>query len=154
MSYVTFYRNDPNAPKTTRGAHLGSNAIITCKGRLLLERRRDSDTWGLIGGGAKGWETEKQAMVREIREELGIRVPESSLVRLRSYGEPGRIAAFRDGSVWRMVIVVFALELEEEPQFRISSESKEVRFFTKEELSGIDIVVTHEDIVEDWFIHR
>ena len=121
MSYVTFYRNDPNAPKTTRGAHLGSNAIITCKGRLLLERRRDSDTWGLIGGGAKGWETEKQAMVREIREELGIRVPESSLVRLRSYGEPGRIAAFRDGSVWRMVIVVFALELEEEPEFRISS---------------------------------
>ena len=35
MSIVKFYRGDPNAPKPTMGAHLGSNAIITCKGRLL-----------------------------------------------------------------------------------------------------------------------
>ena len=40
MSIVKFYRGDPNAPKPTMGAHLGSNAIITCKGRLLLEKRR------------------------------------------------------------------------------------------------------------------
>ena len=40
MSYVKFYRGDPkNTPKTTMGAHLGANAIITCKGRLLLEKR-------------------------------------------------------------------------------------------------------------------
>lgn len=154
MPYARFYRNDPNAPKPNRGAHLGSNAIITCKGRLLLERRRDSDTWGLIGGGAKNWETEKQAMVREIREELGLRIPESRLVRLRSYGEPGRVAAFQDGSVWRMVIVVFGLELEEEPVLKISAESRELRFFTKEELRDIEIVVTHSDIVQDWFLNR
>ena len=54
MSIVKFYRGDPkNAPKTTMPAHLGANAIITCNGRLLLEKRRDSDTWGLIGGGVK-----------------------------------------------------------------------------------------------------
>ena len=33
--------------------HLGANAIITCRGRLLLEKRRDSDIWGLVGGGCK-----------------------------------------------------------------------------------------------------
>lgn len=154
MSIVKFYRDDPNAPKPTMGAHLGANAIITCNGKLLLERRRDSDTWGLIGGGVKNWETESQAMAREIREELGIRIPENRLVRLRSYGEPGRIAAFQDGSIWRMVIVVFKLELPEEPVMRISSESKELRFFTKEMLKDIEIVVTHSDIVEDWFINE
>ena len=153
MSIVKFYRDDPNAPKPTMGAHLGANAIITCKGKLLLERRRDSDTWGLVGGGVKNWETESQAMAREIREELGIRIPETRLVRLRSYGEPGRIAAFQDGSIWRMVIVVFKLELPEEPVMRISSESKELRFFTKEALKDIEIVVTHSDIIEDWFIN-
>lgn len=153
MSIVRFYRGDPNAPKPTMGAHLGSNAIITCKGKLLLERRRDSDTWGLIGGGVKNWETESQAMVREIREELGIRVAESQLTRLRSYGEPGRIAAFQDGSIWRMVIVVFKLELEEEPDMHISAESRELCFFTKEELKDIEIVVTHSDIIEDWFVN-
>ena len=70
------------------------------------------------------------------------------------YDNPGRIAAYRDGSIWRMVIVVFALELDKEPEMIISSESKELRFFTKEELKEIEIVVTHSDIVEDWFISQ
>ena len=154
MSIVKFYRGDPNAPKPTMGAHLGSNAIITCKGRLLLEKRRDSDVWGLVGGGVKNYETEVQAMAREVKEELGIRVPQSRFKRLRSYGEPGRIAAYRDGSVWRMVIVVFALDLPEEPELRISAESRDLRFFTKEGLKDIEIVVTHSDIVEDWFLNK
>ena len=153
MSIVKFYRNDPNAPKTTMPAHLGANAIIICNDRLLLEKRRDSNTWGLIGGGVKKSETELQAIVREVYEELGLRIPKERFSRLAVYGEPGRIAAFRDGSIWRMVIVVFGLTLEEEPQLRISAESRELRFFTREELADIEIVVTHSDIVEDLFIH-
>ena len=151
MAIVKFYRGDPNAPKTTRPAHLGINAIITCKGRILLEKRRDSDTWGLVGGGVKKSETELQAMVREIYEELGLRIPPEKFRKLAVYGEPGRIAAYQDGSIWRMVIVLYALELEEEPAITISAESRDMRFFTKEEVSKLDIVVTHSDIVDDWF---
>ena len=153
MSVVRFYRADPDAPKPTMGAHLGANAIITCKGKLLLEKRRDSEVWGLIGGGVKNWETEVQAMAREVKEELGIRIPKSRFKNLKVYGEPGRIAAYCDGSIWRMVIVVFGLELEEEPQMVVSAESQALRFFSKEELNDIEIVVTHSDIVEDWFIN-
>lgn len=153
MSVVTFYRGHPNPPKTTQGAHLGANAIITYNGKLLLEKRRDSDTWGLIGGGVKKIETEQQAMIREIYEELGLRIPKEKLQKLKVYGEPGRIAAYRDGSVWRMVIVVFGLELETEPTLKISEESRELRFFTKEEIQKIDIVITHSDIVEDLFLN-
>lgn len=152
MAIVKFYRGDPNAPKTTMPAHLGANAIITYNNRILLEKRRDSDTWGLVGGGVKKQETELQAITREIYEELGLRIPKERLKKLAVYGEPGRIAAYQDGSIWRMVIVVFGLELEEMPNMTISAESKELRFFTKEELKDIDIVVTHSDIVEDWFI--
>ena len=154
MSIVTFYRGDPNAPKTTMPAHLGANVILTCKGKLLLERRADSDTWGLVGGGVKKRETELQAIAREVREELGVRISQDRFARLAVYGEPGRIAAFQDGSIWRMVIVVFGVDLPEEPQMSISAESKELRFFTKEELKEIEIVVTHSDIVEDWFISK
>lgn len=154
MPIVTFYRNDPNAPKTTMPAHLGANAIITCGGKLLLEKRRDSDTWGLPGGGVKKQETELQAIVREIREELGLRIPPERFRKLAVYGEPGRIAAFRDGSIWRMVIVVYALVLEDEPKMTISEESRELRFFAPEELKNIEIVVTHSDIVADWFPAR
>ena len=154
MAIVKFYRGDPNAPKPTMPTHLGANAIITCGGKLLLEKRWDCDIWGLVGGGVKAWETELQAITREIYEELGLRIPKDCFKKLAVYGEPGRIAAFQDGSVWRMVIVVFGLELEKEPLMQISAESRELRFFTKEELNNIEIVVTHSDIVEDWFINR
>lgn len=154
MSIVKFYRNDPNAPKPTMPAHLGANVILTWNGRLLLEKRRDSDTWGLVGGGVKKSETELQAICREVYEELGLRIPKEKFEKLAVYGEPGRIAAFKDGSIWRMVIVVYNLELADKPKMIISAESKELRFFTKEELKDIEIVVTHSDIVEDWFINR
>ena len=154
MSYVTFYRNDPNAPKINMPTRLGSNAIITYDSKLLLEKRRDSDSWGLPGGGVKKTENGRDAIAREIYEELGLRVPKERFVKLAVYGEPGRIAAYRDGSVWQMVIVVYGLELTQQPQLRISEESKELRFFTKEELAAIEIPVTHSDIVEDWFLNR
>ena len=154
MAIVKFYRGDPNAPKTTMPAHLGANAIITCGGKLLLEKRRDSDTWGLVGGGVKKTESELQAIVREVHEELGLRIPKEKFKKLQVYGEPGRIAAYQDGSIWRMVIVVFGLELEEMPDLSISAESRDLRFFSKEELQNIEIVITHSDIVEDWFVNQ
>lgn len=153
MSIVTFYRGHPNPPKTTQGAHLGANAIITCNGKILLEKRRDCDIWGLVGGGVKKQETPLQAIVREVYEELGLRIPKEQFHKLGVYGEPGRIAAYRDGSIWRMVVVVFGLELTEEPKLAISSESRDLRFFSKEDLKDIEIVVTHSDIVEDWFVN-
>lgn len=154
MAIVKFYRGDSNAPKPNMPAHLGVNAIIVWDDKLLLERRRDSDTWGLVGGGVKKKETEQQAIQREIYEELGIRVKMSELQKLAVYGEPGRIAAYRDGSVWRMVIVVFGVQLSAEPRLIISEESRELRFFTREEISQLDIVVTHSDIVQDWFCEK
>ena len=154
MAIVTFYRGPPNPPKTTMPARLGANAVITCNGKLLLEKRRDSDVWGLIGGGVKKYETGLEAIIRETYEELGIRLPKEQFHKLAVYGEPGRIAAYRDGSIWRMVIVVYGVNFEQEPNMTISEESRDLRFFTKEELKNIEIVVTHSDIVEDWFINR
>lgn len=154
MAIVTFYRGDPaNAPKTTMPAHLGANAIITCGGKLLMEKRRDSDLWGLVGGGVKKTESTLQGIVREVYEELGLRIPKERFRKLDVYGDPGRIAAYQDGSIWRMVIVVYGLEFEEVPAMRVSSESKELRFFSREEIADIKVAITHEDIVQDWFVN-
>ena len=155
MSIVKFYRGDPaNTPKTTQRTRLGANVILTCNGKLLLEKRRDSDTWGLVGGGVKNYEEPIDAIAREIYEELGWRIPKDRFRKLAVYGEPGRVAAYCDGSIWRMVVVVFALELEQEAQIKLSAESRDMRFFSKEEIRDIDIVITHSDIVEDWFINK
>jgi len=155
MAIVTFYNCDPkDAPKTTMPAHLGANGIFTCKGKLLLEKRRDSDIWGLVGGGCKKTETGRDAIARETYEELGIRIQKDKFEKLAVYDNPGRIAAFRDGSIWRMVIVVYAYDFPEEPPMRISSESKDLRFFSKEEIADLEIAVTHRDIVEELFLRR
>ena len=155
MSIVTFYNCDPkDAPKTTMPAHLGANAIFTYNGKLLLEKRRDSDIWGLVGGGCKKYETGRDAIAREAYEELGIRIPKDKFQKLAVYDNPGRIAAYRDGSIWRMVIVVYGYDFPEEPVLRISSESKELRFFDKEEIADIEIAITHADIVADWFTNK
>ena len=155
MAIVTFYNCDPkNAPKTTMPAHLGANAIFTYNGKLLLEKRRDSDIWGLVGGGCKKYETGRDAIAREAYEELGIRIPKDKFQKLAVYDNPGRIAAYRDGSIWRMVIVVYGYDFPEEPVLRISSESKELRFFDKEEIAEIEIAITHADIVADWFTNK
>ena len=155
MAIVTFYNCDPkDAPKTTMPAHLGANAIITCQGKLLLEKRRDSDIWGMPGGGCKKWETGREAIARETYEELGVRIHKDAFEKLAVYDNPGRIAAFRDGSIWRMVIVVYGYDFPEDPTMRISSESKDLRFFSKEEIADIEIAVTHRDIVEQLFLQK
>ena len=155
MAIVTFYNCDPkDAPKTTQGAHLGANAILTYDGKLLLERRRDSDTWGLVGGGCKKWETGRDAISRETYEELGLRIPKDSFRKLAVYDNPGRIAAYRDGSIWRMVIVVYGYAFAEEPILRVSAESRELRFFSREEIEKIEIAVTHRDIVAEQFLNK
>lgn len=155
MAIVTFYNCDPkDAPKTTMPAHLGANAILTWNGKLLLEKRRDSDIWGLIGGGCKKTETGRQAIAREAWEELGVRIPQDKFEKLAVYDNPGRIAAFKDGSIWRMVIVVYGYDFSEEPRLHISAESKDLRFFSREELANIEIAVTHADIVKEQFLDK
>ena len=155
MSIVTFYNCDPKlAPKTTQGAHLGANVILTWEGKLLLEKRRDSDIWGMVGGGCKKYETGRDAIAREIYEELGIRIPKDKFQKLAVYDNPGRIAAYRDGSIWRMVNVIYGYDFPEKPVLRISSESKDLRFFSRDEIKDVEIAITHADIIADLFTNR
>lgn len=149
MNIVEFYVDDPNAPKPTRPAHLGANILVICKGRLLLERRWDCERWGLPGGGVKRGEAPRQCAVREMYEETGLRVAKQELIPLKFYDEP-RIAAYRDGSIWRMYVKLFALHLREEPTIQLSRESLQMQFFTAEELQELDIVPTHRGMVMDY----
>ena len=144
--------------------HKGEFGLVVCvwvydgKGNLLLTRRAPqksfAGTWENSGGAAKAGETSRQAIAREAYEELGVRIHQDKFEKLAVYDNPGRIAAFRDGSIWRMVIVVYGLDLPEEPRMTISAESRDLRFFTKEELKDIEVVITHSDIVEDWFMNK
>ncbi len=62
---------------TTNAPRLGCGAAIVRDGRLLLVKRRrppEPDHWGLPGGKVDFLETVPDAVIREIEEELGIRI--------------------------------------------------------------------------------
>lgn len=149
MSVGTYYLNDPNAPKPNSPTHIGTNVLLEYDGRLLLERRWDCGQWGLIGGRLRNAERYAQGIAREVREETGIFLPETAFEQLRVIDDD-RIASYRDGTVWRMIIVLFRAKLDRTPILKPSRESCELRFFSPEELKQLDIVVTHRDLVENW----
>jgi len=149
MAIASYYLNDPNAPKPNSPTRIGTNVFLEWDGKLLLEKRWDCDEWGLIGGRLKSGESYAQGIAREVREETGIVLPHSAFAQLCIVDDE-RIASYRDGTVWRMVIVLFHAQLVEEPTLCCSRESGELRFFSRNELAQVKIVRTHSDLVEYW----
>ena len=149
MAVGTYYLNDPNAPKPNSPTHIGTNVLLEYDGKLLLERRWDCGQWGLIGGRLRSGERYAQGIARELREETGIFLPETAFEQVRVVDDD-RIASYRDGTVWRMIIVLFRAKLDRLPDLKPSKESGELRFFSPEELQELDIVVTHSDLVKEW----
>ena len=149
MAVGTYYLNDPNAPKPNSPTHIGTNVLLEWDGKLLLERRWDCGQWGLIGGRLRSGERYVQGIARELKEETGIFLPETAFEQIRVVDDD-RIASYRDGTVWRMIIVLFRARLDRQPDLKPSKESGELRFFSPEELKELDIVVTHSDLVKEW----
>ncbi|MBQ9766729.1 MAG: NUDIX domain-containing protein [Lachnospiraceae bacterium] len=150
MVQAQFYYRDVNAPKPNRPNHIGTCILIEYREKILLEHRADSDTWALIGGGLKLDERLVEGVIRETLEETGIRLQEKDVEFCGIYDDPSRIASYPDGNVLRMITVVYRVRLTEAPNLICSTESRELRFFTREELHGLNVAATHIPIVEDY----
>ncbi len=150
MPVATYYLHDPAAPKPNSPTRMGTNVLLECRGRLLLEQRWDCGAWGLPGGRLRRGESEVHGIARELFEETGLRLPEAAFTRVRVVDDADRIASYQDGTVWRMVIVLFRAQLPQEPELHCSRESCTLRFFTPEELRTANLVPTHRDLIEAW----
>ncbi len=151
MKAYFFYKN-PNAPKPNKPNHIGVAAIIKNNSKILFEKRRDSDKWGLIGGGLKTTESLEDCLKREIFEETGI--TEVSFKMLGICDDPSRIAQYPDGNVLRIITVLYSCEVDNVNQLVISDESTELKFFSIDELRDLDIAETHRHIVDEYILSR
>ena len=149
MAIGTYYLNDPNAPKPNSPTRIGTNVYLQWDKKLLLEKRWDCDMWGLPGGRLKRGESYVSGIARELREETGLSLCQSAFRQVRVVDDQ-RIAAYEDGTVWRMVIVLFRAKLSQEPTLCLSKESGGLRFFSSEELKEIPLVPTHKDLILSW----
>jgi 8-oxo-dGTP pyrophosphatase MutT (NUDIX family) len=83
-----------------------SAVILDSRGRRLLQQRSDGGQWGLPGGSVEIGESLREAVIREVHEETGLRVAVGRLVGV--YSEPGlQVVRYPDGNVWHYVNVCF-----------------------------------------------
>jgi ADP-ribose pyrophosphatase YjhB (NUDIX family) len=135
----TDYFDDPNAPKAQRIVPAVTAFVVNERGEVLLERRSDNGMWGMPGGVVEIGESVPDAVVREVKEETGIKVRVVGMVGV--YSDPRHVIEFSDGEVRQQ----FSITLRAEPiggQLRPSSESLEVRWVPAGEIPELRIART------------
>ena len=101
-----------------------SGAILrNSEGKILFQLRdkngKNPNMWGIFGGGIKKGENPTNAIIREIKEELRIKISSSDI--LKKYEIP------------LINYYIFEIYLKNRPKKSQLKEGKDMRFMTKEE---------------------
>jgi 8-oxo-dGTP pyrophosphatase MutT (NUDIX family) len=76
----------------------GVSAVILIPEGVLLQLRDDNGLWGLPGGGVEVGESVRDAIMREVWEETGLRVEPVRLIGVYSAPENHQIITYPDGN--------------------------------------------------------
>ncbi|NLU42144.1 MAG: NUDIX domain-containing protein [Firmicutes bacterium] len=133
---------NPHAPAPSR-LHIGTTIAIFYQGRVLLDHRRDGK-WGLIGGSLELGESLEDCALREALEETGLVVHQLRL--LGVFSHPSRIIEYPNGDAVQSITVCFAGTTDSD-SVRLSPESQNARFFSREDMESVPVVETHQMIV-------
>jgi mutator protein MutT len=145
------YLDDPSAP-TANALVPATSAIITDEqGRILLQRRRDNNLWGLPGGTMEIGETISDCVVREVREETGLDVRPVQLIGI--YSNPEHVIAFSNGEVRQEFSVCFLCR-SVGGEVSVSDESYEVTFFAPDQLERLPIHPSIRQRIAHYLAHN
>ncbi len=115
----------------TPGFTVGAVVAITHGDRVLFLRQPHRDGWSLPGGLLDRGEAAADAVVREVREETGLRI---------AVGVP---LTCQVNAPLRRVDVIYRLEVDHEPEVRVGGEAKGHAWFRVDEIPSAD-GPTHE----------
>lgn len=147
----TEYYDDPQAPKANSIVPAVTVFVLDAQDRVLLIRRTDNGLWAIPGGAQDFAEYIAQTAVRETKEESGLDVEVTGIVGI--YTDPKHVMAYSDGEVRQQFSICFRADLVGgEP--RASSESSEVRWVNKGDLSTLDIHPSMQLRIQHGYEHR
>jgi len=119
---------------------IGVYAVIFNEEGVLLAHRRDIDWWNLPGGGMEAGETVDEAIIREVREETGLKVRVEQLVGVYSKPQKQEVVL-----TFRCAVIGGTLCETEE--------SRECRYFLPSALPA-NTLPKHRQRIEDALLHR
>ncbi len=117
--------------------HKVASCFLEYGDRFLILHRipggRHGGKWGLPAGKIEPWETEEEAVRREVYEETGFKVPSGKVEYLQTidFDFPGKIISFR----------VYRVKLESQIDVVLNSENLEYAWVTGEECYGRDNLI-------------
>jgi 8-oxo-dGTP diphosphatase len=124
---------------------VGVGAVIVQNNRVLLIRRGHAPLlgeWSLPGGVLECGETLREATTREAREETGLVVETSVLL-----GVYERVVRSDDGRVRYHYVLIDFLCGVSGGNLSAGSDAADVRWFTREELSGVDLPLDTREVI-------
>lgn len=113
-----------------------SAVILDDRNRVLLGLHLPSRRWGLIGGSVEPEEDPADAVLREIREELGAEAEVIAL--LGAYGGAEHTARYPNGDVVSYVLVSYLVELRSSIGRLEADELEDARWFERSEIDALE----------------
>lgn len=102
----------------------GADGAIIYKGKILLVKNKSLREWFLPGGLQELDESIEQTVVREIREELGIKTTVSKLVSL--YSDPKWTKTYANGDLLQTLSFLFLMDVAEDSLINIEIDQDEL----------------------------
>ena len=107
--------------------------LINNQNEILLQKRSDFDAWGLPSGALEFGESAQEACIREFLEETGLKVRTKSLLGLST----NLNKYYPNQDVAQVVTIEFIVELVEKTSKEVSSETLDLKYFSKDKLPKI-----------------
>ena len=101
--------DDPDAPPANSLVPAASAVVADASGAILLICRTDNGLWSIPGGAMEIGESIAETVIREVREETGLKVEPVSIVGI--YTNPHHVVEYSDGEVRQEFSICFACRL-------------------------------------------
>lgn len=127
----------------------GATVAVIKDGKILLNLRSDTNTWGIPGGALELGETLEQTAARELKEETNLSA--SAYLLLNVFSGPDFYFKYPNGDELYSVVTLF-LAQDASGELRITDgESVQLRYFGKDELP---ILESRAAVILEWLIQR
>ncbi|RLC00514.1 MAG: DNA mismatch repair protein MutT [Deltaproteobacteria bacterium] len=121
--------------------------VVNNVGEILLQRRTDTNLWGLPGGSVELGETAFEALKREVAEETALTVINAEPMAL--YCGPDQKFAYPDGDRVQVFAVAFIVQKWKGQPRADGIEGSRVRFYSLSKLPE-NIVPVHKPTIKDY----